>query len=64
MKTLIQRATELANDIDEYAPNTNIALMMRELIDQVVFLEKQVIKLSLESFDEQVAKSKNPTKSR
>jgi hypothetical protein len=64
MKTLIQRATELANDIDEYAPNTNIALMMRELIDQVVFLENQVIKLSLESFHEQVAKSKNPTKSR
>ena len=39
MKTLIERATELANDIDEYAPNTNIAVMMRELIDQIAFLE-------------------------
>ena len=60
MKTLIERATELANDIDEYAPNTNIAVMMRELIDQIAFLEIQVIKLSLGGFDEQVIKSKNP----
>jgi len=62
MKTLIERATELANDIDEYAPNTNIAVMMRELIDQIAFLEIQVIKLSLGGFDEQVIKSKNTTK--
>ena len=64
MKTLIERATELANDIDEYAPNTNIAVMMRELIDQIAFLEIQVIKLSLGGFDEQVIKSKNTAKSR
>lgn len=40
MKDLIERATELANDIDEYAPDTNIALMMRELINEVLRLRK------------------------
>jgi len=40
MKDLIERATKLANDIDEYAPNTNIALMMRELINEVLTLRK------------------------
>lgn len=33
--TLIEEATKLANDIDEYAPNTNIAIMMRRLIDSI-----------------------------
>ena len=33
--TLLEEATQLANDIDEYAPNTNIAIMMRRLIDAV-----------------------------
>jgi hypothetical protein len=33
--TLLEEATQLANDIDEYAPNTNIAIMMRRLIDAI-----------------------------
>jgi hypothetical protein len=41
MNDLIERATELANDIDEYAPNTNIALMMRELINEILKLRKE-----------------------
>ena len=32
---LLEEATQLANDIDEYAPNTNIAIMMRRLIDAI-----------------------------
>ena len=38
---LIERATQLANDIDEYAPDTNIALMMRELIIEILELRKE-----------------------
>ena len=41
MKTLIERAEQLADDIDEYAPDTNIALMMRELIAEVKELRKE-----------------------
>lgn len=40
-KDLIERATQLANDIDEYAPDTNIALMMRELIIEILELRKE-----------------------
>lgn len=32
---LIEEAIKLADDIDEYAPNTNIAIMMRRLIDAI-----------------------------
>lgn len=41
MNDLIERATQLANDIDEYAPDTNIALMMRELIIEILELRKE-----------------------
>lgn len=41
MKDLIERATQLANDIDEYAPDTNIALMIRELIIEILELRKE-----------------------
>ena len=33
--TLIEEATKLADDIDEYAPDTNIATMMRRLITEI-----------------------------
>lgn len=42
MNDLIERATQLANDIDEYAPDTNIALVMRELIMEVKELRKEL----------------------
>lgn len=35
MSDLVERAKQLADDIDEYAPDTNIALMMRELINEI-----------------------------
>jgi hypothetical protein len=32
---LLEEATQLANDIDKYAPDTNIAIMMRRLINAI-----------------------------
>lgn len=44
--TLIEEALKLADDIREYAPDTNIELMIRDLIKEVIFLQKRVIELS------------------
>ncbi len=46
--TLVEEAIKLADDIREYAPDTNIELMIRDLVKEVVFLQKRVIELSME----------------
>ena len=56
MSDLIKRANKLADDIDEYAPNTNIAHMIRELVLEVEILQRKL--------NEQTTKPKNPAKSR
>ena len=40
--TLIEKALQLASDIDEYAPNTNIATIIRELVQVIVQQEKVI----------------------
>ena len=40
----MERAKQLADDIDEYAPDTNIALMIRELMAEIVLLKREVTK--------------------
>ena len=55
MSDLIKRANKLAADIDEYAPNTNIAHMIRDLVLEIEILQRKL--------NEQIAKSKNSTKS-
>ena len=44
MQDLMERAKQLADDIDEYAPDTNIALMIRELMAEIVLLKREVTK--------------------
>jgi hypothetical protein len=39
---LIEEALQLANDIDEYAPQTNIATIIRELVQVIVQQEKVI----------------------
>jgi hypothetical protein len=39
---LIEEALKLANDIDEYAPQTNIAWTLRELVQVIVQQEKVI----------------------
>jgi hypothetical protein len=39
---LIEDALKLASDIDEYAPNTNIATTIRELVQVIVQQEKVI----------------------
>jgi len=39
---LIEDALKLASDIDEYAPNTNIATIIRELVQVIVQQEKVI----------------------
>lgn len=43
---LLDDARKLADDIAEYAPQTNIELMIRDLIAEVEFLQKRIIELS------------------
>jgi len=40
--TLIEEALKLASDIDEYAPQTNIAWTLRELVQVIVQQEKVI----------------------
>ena len=54
--TLREEALKLADDIDEYAPNTNIAHMIRELVLEVEILQRKL--------NEQTTEPKNPAKSR
>ena len=53
--TLIEEALKLANDIDEYAPHTNIAWTIRELVQVIVQQEKVI--------NEKIAAIKSKTKS-
>lgn len=53
-KELIEKAKQLADDIDEYAPDTNIALMIRDLVLEIEILERKL--------HEQTTKLKNATK--
>jgi|APCry1669188910_1035180.scaffolds.fasta_scaffold62962_1 hypothetical protein len=39
---LIEQALQLASDIDEYAPQTNIATIIRELVQVIVQQEKVI----------------------
>jgi hypothetical protein len=39
---LIEKALQLASDIDEYAPQTNIATIIRELVQVIVQQEKVI----------------------
>jgi len=41
--TLIEEATKLADDIREYAPDTNIELMIRDLIKEIERLQSEKI---------------------
>ena len=52
--SLQERAKQMADDIDEYAPNTNIALMIRDLVLEIEILERKL--------HEQTVKLKNTTK--
>lgn len=54
MSNLIENAKQLADDIDEYAPDTNIALMIRDLVLEIEILERKL--------HEQTVKLKNATK--
>jgi hypothetical protein len=42
MSDLIERAKQMADDIDEYAPDTNIALMIRDLVLEIEILERKL----------------------
>jgi len=53
--TLIEQALSLAKDIDEYAPHTNIATIIRELVQVIVQQEKVI--------NETIAASKSKIKS-
>jgi hypothetical protein len=44
--TLLEEATNLANDIAEYAPNTNIEFVIRELIKEIERLQSEKIACS------------------
>ena len=53
---LIEKALQLASDIDEYAPQTNIATIIRELVQIIVQQEKVI--------NETITASKSKIKSR
>ena len=42
MSNLVERAKQMADDIDEYAPDTNIALMIRDLVLEIEILERKL----------------------
>ena len=42
MSNLIERAKQMADDIDEYAPDTNIAVMIRDLVLEIEILERKL----------------------
>lgn len=52
---LIEQALQLASDIDEYAPQTNIATIIRELVQVIVQQEKVI--------NETIATTKSKAKS-
>lgn len=54
MSNLVEKAKKMADDIDEYAPDTNIALMIRDLVLEIEILQRKL--------NEQTIKFKNTTK--
>jgi hypothetical protein len=56
--TLIEEALKLANDIDEYAPQTNIAWTLRELV-QVIVQQEKVINETITAFKSKTKSSKS-----
>ena len=42
MSSLIEKAKQMADDIDEYAPDTNIAHMIRDLVLEIEILERKL----------------------
>jgi hypothetical protein len=42
MSDLIEKAKQMADDIDEYAPDTNIAHMIRDLVLEIEILERKL----------------------
>ena len=41
---LLEEAKKLADDISEYAPNTNIELRIRELMAEILLLNRELTK--------------------
>jgi len=54
MSSLIEKAKKMADDIDEYAPDTNIAHMIRDFVLAMEILQRKL--------NEQTVKLKNTTK--
>lgn len=54
MSNLVEKAKQLADDIDEYAPDTNIAHTIRDLVLEIEILQRKL--------NEQTIKLKNTTK--
>ena len=52
MSNLIEKAKQMADDIDEYAPDTNIALMIRDLVLEIEILQRKL--------NEQTTQPNNP----
>ena len=55
---LIEQALQLASDIDEYAPQTNIATIIRELV-QVIVQQEKVINETLTTTKSKAKSSKS-----
>jgi hypothetical protein len=55
---LIEEALQLANDIDEYAPQTNIATIIRELV-QVIVQQEKVINETITASKSKIKSSKS-----
>ena len=55
---LIEQALQLASDIDEYAPQTNIATIIRELV-QVIVQQEKVINETITASKSKVKSSKS-----
>jgi hypothetical protein len=55
---LIEEALKLANDIDEYAPQTNIATIIRELV-QVIVQQEKVINETITASKSKIKSSKS-----
>jgi hypothetical protein len=56
--TLIEQALKLASDIDEYAPHTNIATIIRELV-QVIVQQEKVINETITATKSKIKSSKS-----
>jgi hypothetical protein len=55
---LIEEALKLASDIDEYAPQTNLATILRELV-QVIVQQQKVINETITATKSKVKSSKS-----